>query len=207
MPRARNAAASISPANGSVVGTSRGPRCRIVIAALPSACHAVAISQATTPPPRITSRRGAALGARRLAARPGTRRGEPGNRRDRGAGAGRDHDRVARAQLDGRPCRCAGPRPVRRADDDAALTREPAVPAHEIDVGVVEPAHLAVVLPVGGERVATGEDGGGVERAGDGLTRAVDGARVGERLRRAQERLARHAGPVEHSPPTSSTRR
>ena len=56
--------------------------------------------------------------------------------------------------------------------------------------------HLAGVVPVRGEGVAAGEGRGDVLLAGDRLRRAVDGARLGEHLGAAQQRLARHARPV-----------
>src|SRR5581483_3102196 len=56
-PADRSAWATRSPANGSIRASSRGPRTSMVTSA-PSARQAVAISQATTPPPRIASRPG-----------------------------------------------------------------------------------------------------------------------------------------------------
>ena len=61
---------------------------------------------------------------------------------------------------------------------------------------VLEPADLAVVVPVGGERVAPAEHGAAVDLAGDRLARALDRLCRSQRLAAAQECLARHAGPV-----------
>ena len=79
IPLCSKAAFSISPAKDSQLGIRHAPRWITVISSVPSCFHAVAISHATTPPPRIAKRRGTvrALVASRLvhgcaSARPGT---------------------------------------------------------------------------------------------------------------------------------------
>lgn len=56
-PASSSACATSSPANGSILGSSREPRTSTVTRE-PSACQAVAISAATTPPPTISNRPG-----------------------------------------------------------------------------------------------------------------------------------------------------
>ena len=81
-------------------------------------------------------------------------------------------------------------------DQHGPLARESARTAHERDAGALDPPHLARVVPVRGEPVTTGEGGGDVLLAGDGLPGAVDRAGLVEHLGPPQQRLAGHAGPV-----------
>lgn len=128
------------------------------------------------------------LGARRLAARP--RAGVLD------AGEVGDHGPAARADGDGVPGGEPVFRAVGRGDGDLFGAGQPAVAAEDVGPDPVEPSGLAVVLPVRGVLVAMGEDGGGVQRSLDGAAQAGDAAGVGAGDDGAQERLARHAGPV-----------
>ena len=130
-PASRSAAATASPAAGSRGGSSRSA-ISISVTCEPSACHAVAISQPTTPPPTMSSRPGTSLAlvASRgvhgsISRRPsigGTRRDGAGAHRDRvgggqpGLGAvGRGDDDGASRRRAGRrrgPGRCRRPRPT-----------------------------------------------------------------------------------------------
>ncbi|MDQ1171579.1 hypothetical protein QE392_003383 [Microbacterium proteolyticum] len=70
------------------------------------------------------------------------------------------------------------------------------MPAHEIDPRALQPLDLTGVVVVAGHGVASAQDGGDIELAGDGLFRAVDVARGAQRGTAAQEGLGGHACPV-----------
>ena len=148
-PASRSASATSSPAKGSILGSSPPPRTRTVTCA-PSACQAVAISTATTPPPTTTRRPGTcwALVASRLVQ--GFTSARPGRSGSTGAAAGAHGDGVPGGQ-DVVLALGAG-------DADLAGAVQPAVAAVEVGADAVEPLDLAVVLPVRGVLVAVGED-------------------------------------------------
>ena len=176
-----------SPAAGSSAGSSRSPRSTRVTCE-PSRRQAVAISQPTTPPPRMSSRPGASLALVASRGVHGVDVPQPVDRRDGGRRAGAHRHGVP----GGEPRLGA----VGGGDDDGALAVEPAGAADQVDAGAVDPLHLAVVVPVRGEAVAPGQRRRDVLLAGDRLLRPVDRPRLGERLGAAQQRLARHARPV-----------
>lgn len=105
-----------------------------------------------------------------------------------GATAGGDHHRVPGGE-DVAPA-------VRGVHDHAAGPGQARVTAVEARPDALQPAGLAVVLPMGGLVVAVGEDLGGVQRAVDQVAQAGYAARVGTGDRRAQQGLAGHARPV-----------
>src|SRR6516162_9144327 len=171
-PASRSPSATRSPTKpGS--RSSSPPRASSVTCA-PSACHATAISQATTPPPTMASRPGAAcaLVASRLVHGFTAASG--------GGGAGGHHDRV--------PCPQFGV-----ADLHDAVARDPARAAKQVDPRLLQPFDLAVVFPVVREGVAAGQDRRGIEARADGAAHAVG---LCYRRHRAKQRLARHARPV-----------
>lgn len=176
-------------------GSSPLPRTRRVTRE-PSACQAVAISTATTPPPTTMSLPGRGLGAGGLAAGPRLDLVESGHVRQQGAGAGADRH--------GMPGREDAPDAVGARDRHLAGAVEAAVASVEVGGDAVEPLDLAVVLPAGGLVVAVGEHRGGVEGPWTrwprpGTRRASARAMTG----RSRALLGMHAQ-YEHSPPTSS---
>ncbi len=80
------------------------------------------------------------------------------------------------------------------SDPDAALAVQPGAPAHQRDPARLDPGQLARVVQVVDHLVAAGEHRADVERPGRGLGGARDAARLGQRLRGAQQRLGGHAG-------------
>jgi hypothetical protein len=66
----------------------------------------------------------------------------------------------------------------------------------QLDACAVHPSHLAVVLPVGGERVPALENRGGIQGLGNGFACARHCLRRVQCGTRAQQRLGRHAGPI-----------
>ena len=150
----------------------------------PRLLHACAISTPTTPPPRISSRSGTALGRGRLAVGPRARLGEPVDRRHRGGGAGGDDDRAAGADDVG-------------ADGERALAVEGRAPADQLD------SRVSRATAAGSSRRGRGSPrrGGAARSRGssspaDHLARARHPLDLGEQLARAQQRLRRHAGVV-----------
>ncbi len=131
---------------------------------------------------------GRALGAGGLAAGPGAYVGEPGQVGQGGGAAGADGDGVAGGQ---HPAGAVG-----RGHLHGARPGEPSQPAVQVGADALHPLDLAVVLPVGGESVAAGEDRRGVERALRRVGEAGQAAGVRAGEDRAQQGLAGHARPV-----------
>ena len=186
-PASRSASATASPAAGSSSGSSRSA-ISISVTCEPSACHAVAISQPTTPPPTMSSRPGTSLA---LVASRGVH-GSISRRPSIGGTAATEPVHTATAWV-------AVSRvsvPSARGDDDGLLAVEPARAAHQGDAGVLDPLDLPDVVPVRGEPVAPVQRRLDVLLAAHRLLRAVDGARLGQRLGAAEQRLAGHARPV-----------
>ena len=162
----------------------------------PSACQAVAISTADDAaaddgqPARHLLRGG------RLPAGPRPRRGEPGEVGQHGAAARADGDGVPGGQRRVPPSgSVTTTRGARRAGRGRARGRRRRI----------QPAGLAVVLPVRGEAVAAGEHRRGVQPAGHGLRGARDTARASASAATGRSRaLLGMQAQYEHSPPTSS---
>ena len=102
--------------------------------------------------------------------------------------AGADRDGMAGDELVARP--------ILVGDRDPALASQATMPAHEVDPVLLEPCRLARIIPVGGEGVASRQDGRYVECPRGGGARTGDRPRVRQGLQRPQERLARNARPV-----------
>ena len=117
---------------------------------------------------------------RGLAVGPGGELGEAVDRRHHGRCAGGDHHRLAGDEL-GVP----GP--------DAAVAVQPSLATEQLDAPLLQPGQLARVVTVLDHLVAAGQDGRGVQVAAHRLRRARYPARLGQRLRRAQQGLRRHA--------------
>src|SRR5699024_1832748 len=81
-------------------------------------------------------------------------------------------------------------------DPYPALTEEAPVSSDELDARRGEPVDLPRVLPLAGERVASGQNLGDIEFSVRGLARTGDPASRAQRLTAAQQRLRRHACPV-----------
>ena len=128
------------------------------------------------------------LGAGGIPARPHAGGLDAWDGRDRRPAAGADRDRVAGGEGE------LGA--LRRGHDDPALAGQPSGAPGEIDVVGLEPLHLPVVLPVGGEAVTPAQHCGTVDGAGDRLTGAVDRERFAKRLTTPEQGLARHARPI-----------
>jgi len=75
-----------------------------------------------------------------------------------------------------------------------SLPGQAPVPAHQRDAVVLEPGQLGGVVELVDGLVAAAQHGIGVQVAGDGLPHTRDASRLVEQLRRAQQRLGRHAG-------------
>ena len=124
---------------------------------------------------------GGVLRRRRRAVRPRMRVGEPVDRGQRRVRARGEDDGALRHQHV-------------VADAHAALALEDRLPADDRDPAVREPGDHDVVVEVVDDLVAPRERGCGVEPAGHGLGSTRDAPRLVERVRRAQQRLGRHAG-------------
>src|SRR5699024_7424751 len=81
-------------------------------------------------------------------------------------------------------------------DPYPALTEEAPVSSDELDARRGEPVDLPRILPLSGERVASGQNLRNIEFSVRCLARTGDPASRAQRLTAAQERLRRHAGPV-----------
>ncbi len=109
----------------------------------------------------------------------------------------RQHRAAPGADRDGVPGDQQPLAAVLRLDRHLPFAGQPAVAPGQFDAGVTEPLHLAVVLPVRGEGVTPRQHRCRVQRpAADRLPGTGHRAGVGQRGHRAQQRLARHAGPV-----------
>ena len=149
----------------------------------------MAISQPTTPPPTTSSRPGTSLA---LVASRGVQGSIVAQPVDRRHGCGR-----ARCTPPRRAARSAGSR-CRRPPSRRRCARRRAGRCRGAGRCRRPSTHLTcrTSSQLRGEGVASGEGRGDVLLAGHRLLGAVDGAGRGERLGAAQQRLARHAGPV-----------
>ena len=129
------------------------------------------------------------VGRRRLAVRPRLRLGEPGDRRQQRARAGRDDHRLARLVHD----RLA----VRAADLHPPLAGQPRLPAQQRHAALLQPRQLRGVVELVDHLVAAAQHARRVEPARGRVVRHARHARdLVEQLARAQQRLRRHARPV-----------
>ena len=149
----------------------------------PRLLHACAISTPTTPPPRISSRSGTALGRGRLAVRPRPRLGEPLDRRHRGGGAGGDDDRAAGAHVSAPTVSARSPSKVAAPADQL----DPAAPSHG---SWLESSRSWITSSRRRSTIS------GSSSPADQLARARHPLDLGQQLARAQQRLRRHAGVV-----------
>ena len=143
------------------------------------------------PAPEHRKATGCRLGPGSVLGGPRPRLEEPGNGRHGRLGACGDGNCVVRSQRHSPAC---------GGHLDPPFPGEPPVAAHEVDVRPPEPGDLAVVAPMMGETVAAGQDCRDVQLTGDGLAGAADTTGRGEGVAWAQQRLARHAGPVRAVP-------
>jgi hypothetical protein len=104
------------------------------------------------------------------------------------AAAGADHHRMPSRQYR-RPA-------IGGLHGDPPATGQPPVPADQLGADALQPARLALVVPVGHVPVPAGEHRRGVHRPGDGLARPGDPAGVGNRDDRPEHGLAGDARPV-----------
>ena len=129
---------------------------------------------------------------RRLSVAPRVGLGKAGDGWHRGDAAGGDDDGAPRAQ-----------HVVARAHEPFA--GQAPVRAHERDTALLQPRQLRGVVKVVDDVVAAAQHGTGIERAGHRLAHAGHALRLGEQLRRAQQRLGRHAG-IERALPADEPR-
>ncbi len=80
------------------------------------------------------------------------------------------------------------------ADADPALAFQAPVAADQRDAAILEPRHLKSVVEVIDDLIPAGQDRRHVELAAARRAGTRHAARLGERLRRAQQRLGGHAG-------------
>ena len=114
--------------------------------------------------------------------------GEAVDRRVRGPGADADHHTLGRLQ--------PGHAAVLGDHLDQLLAHQAPVATVQFDPRALEPVDLALVVPVGRERVAVAQHLLDVYLAGDRGRGGGHAAGGGEHLGGAQERLGRHAAPV-----------
>ncbi len=146
MPSAANASRSCSLANGSNCATSRDAMSMTVTSRAPRRFHACAISTPTTPPPSTSSRAGTscALVTARLSHGCTSPRPSIG-------GITADEPVASTTAFVASSSRTV---PSDCVDVDAALADQTPVAAHQHTARTVEPLHLAVVVPVGGDVVS-----------------------------------------------------
>ena len=162
----------------------------------PSACHAAAISTATTPPPITARRSGTSRGAGRLRLSPGTDVAEPRQIRQSRVGAGAHGDRMSGGEPDGLS--------LSRLHRDLPRAIQPAESTDELDGHGVQPVHLIVVLPVVRQLCPDGPRRPRRPRIADGLAQRWDTAASAQAVvGRSRALLGSHAR-NEHSPPRSS---
>ena len=179
-PWAASPSWTAAEANGSSRGRMRWPPSSRTTS-LPSVAHAWASSTPTGPPPSTSRRPGASFAV--VAARfvHGRASASPSIGGRRGVRPGRQHDRAL------------GHQHV-VADAHAALALEARPRRGHRDAAILQPRDHHRVVEVVDDLVAARERDAGGELAGRRLRRARHAARLVERLRRAQERLGRHAG-------------